>query len=110
MTRHHDHFSVEAGLPQQRVLLWLAGDRLRAEDERVVLAEDRGRSDWQERQVTDIREGVLSQTRFTSSQGTLIPVTPQDRGVVSRPTPPRCRGPQGSPVQQVLLFAGVPTG
>jgi hypothetical protein len=100
VTLHHYHFYVEAGLPQQRVLLWLAGDRLRAEYESVVLAEYRCRYDWQERKVTDIREGVLYQTRFTSSQGTLIPLTPQDRWVVYRPKPPRRWVPKGSPVQR----------
>ena len=78
--------------------------------ESIVLAEYRCRYDWQERKVTDIREGVLYQTRFTSSQGTLIPLTPQDRWVVYRPTPPRRRGPERSPVQQVLRFAVVPAG
>jgi hypothetical protein len=45
VTLHHYHFHVEEGLPQRRVLLWVAGDTLWAECESVVLAKYRCRYD-----------------------------------------------------------------
>jgi hypothetical protein len=36
VTLHGYHFSVEAGLPQTRVLLWVSGEQLRAVSENVV--------------------------------------------------------------------------
>jgi hypothetical protein len=42
------HCYVEEGLPQTRVLLWVAGEPLRAVFENVVLAESRCRYDWRE--------------------------------------------------------------
>jgi hypothetical protein len=39
VTLHSYHFYVEAGLPQTQVLLWVAGEQLRAVFENVILAE-----------------------------------------------------------------------
>jgi hypothetical protein len=36
VTLHRYHFYVEEGLPQTRVLLWVAGNRLRAAFDRVA--------------------------------------------------------------------------
>jgi len=46
VTLHSYHFYIEEGLPRKRVLLWVYGDRLRAEFENVVLVEYRCRYDW----------------------------------------------------------------
>jgi hypothetical protein len=110
VTLHRYHFDVEEGLPQTQVLLWVAGERLRAVFEHVVLAEYHCRYDWHDRKVKDIRAGVLYPTRFASPQGSLIPLTPQEFVVVYRAKRPRRRAPHLSPGQQLLLFELVPTG
>ncbi len=84
---------MEEGLPRTQVLLWVAGEQLRAMFEHVVLAEYRCRYDWRDHKVQDIREGVLYPTRFASVQGALLPLTPQDSVVVYRAKPPRRRAP-----------------
>jgi hypothetical protein len=103
------HEYVEEGLPKTQVLLWVSGEQLRAVFENVLLAEYHCRYDWRDRRVKDIHEGVFYPTRFASPQGTLIPLTSQDRWVVSRPQSRRGRVPERSPMQQVLLFVVVPT-
>ncbi len=110
VTLHSDHFSVEEGLPQTQVLLWVSGEQLRAVFENVVLAAYRCHYNGRDRKVTDIREAVFYPTRFASPQGTLIPLTPQDSIVVHRATPPRRRGAQLSPARQLLLFEMVAPG
>jgi hypothetical protein len=110
VTLHSYHFYVEAGLPQTQVLLWVAGEQLRAVFEHVILAEDHCRYDWRDRHVKDIREGLLYQTQFASPQGSLIPLTPREYMVIHRARRPRRRGPHPSPAQQLLLFELVPTG
>ena len=73
------------GLPQTQVLLWVAGEQLRAVFEHVILAEYHCRYDWRDRHVKDIRQGVFHPTRFASPQGTLHPVdAPGLLGGVSR--------------------------
>jgi hypothetical protein len=57
--RFHFYFYLEAGVPTTQVMLWVSGEPLRAVLDNVVLAEYRCRYDWRERQVTDIRDGVL---------------------------------------------------
>ena len=74
VTRHSDHCSVEEGLPRTRVLLWVAGEQLRAVFDTVVLVEYRCRDDWRERHVQEIRDGVFYPTRVASRQGRLHPV------------------------------------
>jgi hypothetical protein len=110
VTLHSYHFYVEAGLPQTQVLLWVAGEQLRAVFENVLLAEYHCRYDWQDRQVKDIREGLGYQTRFASPQGVLIPLTSQECLVVYRAKRLRRRAPQPDRVQQLLLFELVTTG
>ena len=97
-------FYVEEGLPQTRVLLWVAGEQLRAVFDHVVLAEYRCRYDWRERHVHDIRDGVFYPTRFASQQGRLLPLTPQDSLVVYRAKSPQRRKPHVAPSPQLLLF------
>jgi transposase InsO family protein len=110
VTLHSYHFYVEAGLPQTQVLLWMAGEQLRAVFENVLLAEYHCHYDWQDQQVQEIRTGVFYPTRFASLQGTLIPLTPQDSVVVYRARRPRRRASRLPSMQQVLLFEVVPTG
>jgi hypothetical protein len=104
VTLHHYHFYVEAGLPQQLVLLWLAGDTLRAECESVILAEYCCRYDWQARKVKDIRAPVFYQTRFASEQGELIPRNEQKWLVVYRPRRARQQTLLAGPARQLSLF------
>jgi transposase InsO family protein len=110
VTLHSYHFYVEEGLPTTQVLLWVSGEQLRAVFENVVLAEYHCRYDWRDRKVKNIREGVFYPTRFISSQGTLIPLTPQESLVVYHPQPPRRRAPHPSPVRQLGLFELVHMG
>jgi transposase InsO family protein len=110
VTLHSYHFYVEAGLPQTQVLLWVAGEQLRAVFENVLLAEYHCRYDWQDRHVKDIREGLQYQTRFASPQGILIPLTSQECLVVYRARRLRRRAPQPARAQQLLLFELVVTG
>jgi transposase InsO family protein len=110
VTLHSYHFYVEAGLPQTRVLLWLAGEQLKAVFDNVILAEYHCRYDWQSRHVKDLRMDKLYQTRFASTQGTLIPLTPQECLVVYRAKCPRRRAPRQSAAHQLVLFEFVSTG
>jgi transposase InsO family protein len=110
VTLHSYHFYVEAGLPQTQVLLWVAGEQLRAVFENVLLAEYHCRYDWQDRHVKDIREGLRYQTRFASPQGALIPLTPQECLVVYRAKRPRRWARHPAHAQQLLLFELVATG
>ena len=104
VTLHSYHFYVEEGLPQTRVLLWVAGERLRAAFDHVILAEYHCRYDWRDRKVKDIREGVFHHTRYASPQRALIPLTPQETLVIYRARVSRRRGPRLAPAQQLLLF------
>jgi hypothetical protein len=104
VTLHSDHFYLEEGLPQTRVLLRVAGESLRAAFEHVILAEYRCRDDWQDRKVKDIQGGVFYPIRLASPQGTLIPLTPQESLVVYRPKAPRRRAPRPATTRQLLLF------
>jgi transposase InsO family protein len=109
VTLHHSHFYVEQGLPTTPVLLWLSGDQLRAVFDNVVVAEYHCHYDWRSRHVTNIRDGVFYRTRYASSQGALIPLTPQESRVLYRPPPGRRRRRQPFPAQQLLLFEWIPT-
>ena len=104
VTLHRYHFYVEEGLPRTRVLLWVAGEQLRAAFDRVVLAEYHCRYDWRDRQVKDIREGVFHHTRYASPQSALIPLTPQESLVIYRARSSKRRGPRLAPAQQLSLF------
>ena len=104
VTVHSYHFYVEYGVPRTQVLLWVYGEQLRAVLDNVVLAEYHCRYDWQTRKVTAIRDGIFYPTRFTSPQGTLIPLTPQESLVVYRPQALRRAAPRSFPAQQLWLF------
>ena len=104
VTLHSYHFYVEEGLPQTQVLLWVAGEQLRAAFDNVILAEYHCRYDWQDRKVKDIREGIFHHTRYASPQRALIPLTPQESLVIYRARASRRRGPRLAPAQQLLLF------
>jgi hypothetical protein len=104
VTLHSYHFAVEEGFPQTQVLLWVAGERLRAAFNQVILAEYHCRYAWRDRQVTDIREGVFHRTRYASPQSALIPLPPQESLVVYRARSSRRRGPRLAPAHQLLLF------
>jgi hypothetical protein len=110
VTLHSYHFSVEEGLPQTQVLLWIAGEQLRATFDNVILAEYHCRYDWQDGKVKEIRGGIFYPTRFASSQGRLIPLTPQDCVVVYRTKRPRRQAPSRPRTLQLLLFEVVHAG
>src|SRR6266516_5082982 len=110
VTLHSYHFYVEAGIPKTQVLLWVAGEQLRAVFEHVILAEYHCRYDRQDRKVKDIREGLWYQTRFASPQGALIPLTPQECLVVYHAKRPRRQAPHPARAQQLLLFELIATG
>ena len=106
VTLHSYHFYVEEGLPRTKVLLWVYGHELRAVFEHVVLAEYHCRYDLRDRKVKDIRDGRYSpHDDFTSDQGSLIALNPQESLVLYRqPSAPRqARLP--FPAQQLWLFA-----
>jgi hypothetical protein len=109
VTLHHYHFYVEQGLPATPVLLWLSGDQLRAVFDNVVAAEYRCHYDWRHRHVINIRDGVFYHTRYASSQGALIPITPQESRVLYRPQLRGRRVRQASSIQQLPLFEWIPT-
>jgi len=109
VTLHSYHFYVEEGLPRTRVLLWVAGEQLRAVFENVVLAEYRCRYDWRTHKVHDIREGSFYPTRFASPQGALIPLHPQEFLVLYRPQSGRHPARKAFAHQQLLLFEVVRT-
>jgi hypothetical protein len=104
VTLHSYHFSVEAGIPQTQVFLWVYGEQLRAVLDHVVLAEYHCRYDWREHKVTDIRNGVFYATRFVSPQGSLVPLTPQESLGLYRPQPRARQTPLPLPAQQLWLF------
>jgi hypothetical protein len=110
VTLHSDHCSVEEGLLQTQVLLWMAGTHLRAMFEGVVLAEDHCRSDWRDRHVTESGAETFHPTRVASPQGRLIPLTPAASVVVYRTRAPRRQAAHGSTTPQRLLFEVVQTG
>jgi hypothetical protein len=101
---HHYHFHVEEGLPQQPVLVWLSGDRLRVACESVVVAEYRCHDDWRVRKIQDIGSPVFYQTRFASAQGDLLPGSESSWLVLYRPRQARRREPRARSAQQLPVF------
>src|SRR6266446_5141133 len=101
VTLHSYHFYVEQGLPRTQVLLWVYGQALRAVFDNVVLAEYHCRYDLRDHKVKDIRDGSFPPTRFPSSQGTLMPLNPQESLVLYRPAPMRRQGQRPLPAQQL---------
>jgi transposase len=109
VTLHRYHFYVAEGLPQTQVLLWVYGQDLRAVCDNVVVAEYHCRYDHREGKVQAIRDGRFPTTRFASSQGALIPRTPQEALVLYRPTPLPRSAQLPCATQQLGLFALVST-
>ena len=105
VTLHRYHFSVEQGLPQTQVLLWVSGDALRAVFDTVVLAAYHCHYDVRHGTVTDMRDGRFAPTRFASPQGTLLPFNPQEGCVVYRPQSWSHRPALPCPDQRLWLFA-----
>ncbi len=104
VTLHRYHCYVEAGLPGTHVLLWVYGHALRAVLDNVVLAEYHCRYDLRDHHVKDIQDGCFHTTRFAASQGSLLPVTPQDSLVVQRPRLLKRPVQFPGPAQQLWLF------
>ena len=107
---HSYHFSLEEGLPQTRVLLWVYGEHLRAVLDNVVLAKYHCRNDWRTRKGTDIRDGVWYATRFASPQTSLLSLNAQETLALYRPRPVRSQACLPVAAQQLWLFELVPTG
>jgi hypothetical protein len=77
-TRHSYLGYMEEGLPKTRVLLWGYGEQRRAVLDNVVFAAYPCRYAWRTRKGTDIRDGILSATRFASPQTALLPLKAQE--------------------------------
>jgi hypothetical protein len=107
---HSYHFYIEEGIPHTQVLLWVYGEQLRAVLDHVVLAEYHCRYDWRTHKVTDIHDGLVYPTHFASPQGSLIPLNPQESLVLYHPQSPKRSARRVFSVQQLMLFALVPTG
>ncbi len=107
VTLHRSHFYVDQGLVQTPVLLWVAGEDLRAVYDHVLVAEYICHYDLRTGQVTRLRLGQWSPSPFAArqAQGTLLERTPQDSRIVSRP--PAVRRSIASPLraEQLGLFA-----
>lgn len=106
VTLHRSHFYVDQGLPQTPVLLWVAGEDLRAVYEHVLVAEYACHYDLRTGTVTRLRLGQWYPSPFAArqAQGVLLERTPQDSRIVS--CPPAVRRPATSlRVEQLRLFA-----
>jgi len=111
VTLHRSHFYVDQGLPQTPVLLWVAGEDLRAVYEHVLVAEYACHYDLRTGTVTRLRLGQWYPSPFAArqAQGTLLERTPQDSRIVVRP--PAGRRPAASALraEQLRLFAAPQT-
>ena len=107
VTLHRFHFYVDQGLAQTPVLLWVAGEDLRAVYDHVLLAEYACHYDLRTGKVTRLRLGQWYPSPFAArqAQGALLERTPQDSLIVSRP--PAGRRLAASPLRagQLGLFA-----
>ena len=106
VTLHRSHFYVDQGLPQTPVLLWVAGEDLRAVYEHVLVAEYVCHYDLRTGMVTRLRLGQWYPSPFAArqAQGVLLERTPQDSRIVS--CPPAVRRPAASlRAEQLGLFA-----
>ena len=65
--------------------------------------------DWREHKVKDIHHGVFYATRFASTQGSLVSLTPQESLVLYRPKPVARQAQLPFPAQQLWLFELVQT-
>jgi hypothetical protein len=103
VTLHHSHFYVDAGVPQTPILLWVAGEELRAVYDHVLLAEYACHYDLRTGTVTRLCLGQWYPSPFAArqAQGVLLERTPQDSRIVVRP--PTVRRPAVSSVQAEQL-------
>lgn len=106
---HSYHCYVEQGLPRTQVLLWVYGQALRAVFDNIVFAEYHCHYDLREHKVTDIRDGRFAPTPFSSPQGTLLPLNPQESLVLYRPMLTRRQERRSLPTPQLWLFELVHT-
>jgi hypothetical protein len=74
------------------VRLWVAGTRLRAAFDHVILAEYHDRYDGRDQRVIDVRPGMFHPTRVAALQGTLLPLTPESiKGKHRASAPTACK-------------------
>src|SRR6266849_3010339 len=108
VTLHRSHFYVDQGLVQTPVLLWVAGEDLRAVYDHVLVAEYICHYDLRTDEVTHLRLGqwYLSPFAARQAQGALVERTPRDSIVVSRPSSVRRQAAGPLRVEQLGLFAG----
>ena len=94
VTLHRAHFYVDDGIPQTPILLWVAGEALRAVYDHVLLAEYACHYDLRTGTVTCLCLGQWYPSPFAArqAQGVLLERTPQDSRIVVRPPRP-CGGP-----------------
>jgi len=106
VTLHRSHFYVDHGLPQTPVLLWVAGEELRAVYDHVLLAEYACHYDLRTGQVTRLRLGQWYPSPFAArqAQGALLERTPQDSVIVARPPTVRRPVAGGGRAEQLRLF------
>jgi transposase InsO family protein len=102
VTLHRSHFYVDQGLAQTPVLLWVAGEDLRAVYDHVLLAEYSCHYDLRTGMVTRLRLGQWYPSPFAvrQAQGALLERTPQDSVIVSRPPSVRRQAGGSSRVEQ----------
>jgi transposase InsO family protein len=103
VTLHHAHFYVDDGVPQTPILLWVAGEELRAVYDHVLLAEYACHYDLRTGTVTRLCLGQWYPSPFAArqAQGVLLERTPQDSRIVVRP--PTVRRPAVSSAQAEQL-------
>jgi len=108
VTLHRAHFYVDEGLAQTPLLLWVAGEELRAVYDHVLLAEYTCHYDLRTGMVTRLRLGQWYPSPFAArqAQGALLERTPQDSVIVTRP--PAGRRPMLGlrQAEQLGLFPG----
>jgi hypothetical protein len=100
---------VEAGLPKTQGVRWGYGHAVRAVFDHVLFADYPWRYALRERKGTDIREGRFPSTRFASTQGSLLPLNPQESLILYRPKPLMRQARLLFPAQQLWLFERVET-
>jgi transposase InsO family protein len=107
VTLHRSHFYVDQGLAQTPVLLWVAGEDLRAVYDHVLLAEYSCHYDLRTGTVTRLRLGQWYPGPFAArqAQGALLERTPQDSMIVSRPPAVRRPAMERLRAKQLGLFA-----
>lgn len=97
VTRHRSPCYVDQGLAQTPVVLWVAGEDLRAVYDHVLFAEYACHDDLRTGQVTRLRLGQWSPSPCAArqAQSALLERTPQASMIVSRP--PAVQRPTASP-------------